>query len=175
MSDPDVVDELCEELKYLCPQTMKVIYDLIGVRLNSEDEEKKLKTIRQISNMFFSHYYNDLKDLWNTFSPIFAEDSSAVRLECVKCSEFLLKNCHWLEKDIAEKLKVRLRDTNKTIRMQVIKTIVEVGNTDTQIVLRTDLIEILRAARVDKMVLIQIHLFRTSISCFNIFCNYKYD
>ncbi|ODN02505.1 Sister chromatid cohesion protein PDS5 B-B [Orchesella cincta] len=135
------VYELIYELNSICPNILLTVIPQLEHKLKCIDESERLECVSLLARMFSgngSKVAQSYPPLWQAFIERFNDVSVKIRIKCVQYSMHFLLNHASLRKDIIEALRVRERDTEDSVRFEVVKSIVATFKQNPEIVSQSE-------------------------------------
>ncbi|CAL8069332.1 unnamed protein product [Orchesella dallaii] len=148
------VYEIIYELNSICPSILLSVIPQLEYKLKCLDVSERLECVSLLARMFSekgSKVAQNYPPLWQAFKERFNDVSVAIRIKCAQYSMHFLVNHPPLRNDIIDALRVRERDTEDSVRFEVIKSIVAAFKHDCDIVSESeDLLNYIKERTLDK-------------------------
>lgn len=148
------VYHLLYELSLICPDVLTAVLPRLTCKLESTEKTERMGCVALLTRMFSeknSKLAMDHRELWQTFLERFSDISVDIRLKCVKNTFHFITNHPELVGDITEKLKVQHRDSEETVRYEIVFALVSIVRKDVDLVSKyEDLVNIVMERSLDK-------------------------
>lgn len=148
----EFIFEIVFEIHRILPQVMTRIWPKLEEKIISSETKERMDTVRLLTKLFTdkdSNAYEECPSMWNLFLSRFNDKSLEIRLQCIKASTEMMLSHSKLRNDICEVLMQRFRDTEDTVRVQTITTMLILSKKDFGII-TDDIMNCIKDRTLDK-------------------------
>lgn len=138
------------ELYVIAPSCVKLVMPTLEGKLQAKEEGNRLKALDMLIRLFSDEFVAEFPQLWQQYKQRFADIAPAIRMKCVAGSKKFLSNDTKYRDEIIQSLCARKRDSDESVRLQVVSVVVDAARRDWKMVLTTpSLFEILKERIMD--------------------------
>ena len=114
-------------------------------KLQAKEENNRIKALDTLIKLLDDDFVEEFPQLWQQFKQRFADIAPAIRKKCVAGSKIFLNNKTIHRDEIIQQLSARKRDSDESVRLQVVSQVVDEARRDWKSVLTSQMLfEILK-------------------------------
>lgn len=137
------------ELYTIAPKSVKLSLPTLEGKLQSKEENNRMKALEMLIKILSEEFATEFPMLWQQFKQRFADIAPTIRRKCVQASKVFLINETDFKSEIVQQLCARKRDSDESVRFEVVTTVVDLARKNWKLVVESDLLEILKERVMD--------------------------
>lgn len=139
------------ELYVISPGSVKMVLpSSLEGKLQAKEEANRLKALDMLIKLLSDDFVAEFPQLFQQFKQRFADIAPAIRKKCVAGSKIFLNNETKFRDEIIQQLCARKRDSDESVRLQVVAVVVDAARREWKMVLTTpSLFDILKERILD--------------------------